>query len=165
MLGRPLAAGSDLGCLMDADASLDPLDLHLVAGPVERGEADLAMGRRRPARGAWPVHARIANRDLAHAVGWRTGLRLRDLGPMRATRRDALLALGITDCRFGWPLEMVLRADGAGWRVVEVDVPYRSLEGDGDHRGHDEERERHASSPRRPAVSTPGPGPTEPATR
>jgi hypothetical protein len=49
---------------------------------------------------------------------------LTDLGPMRAARRDDLLALGIADRRFGWPLEMVLRAAAAGWRVAEVPVSY-----------------------------------------
>ena len=39
---------------------------------------------------------------------------------MRAARREALLALGIADRRFGWPLEMVLRAAAAGWRIDEV---------------------------------------------
>jgi len=29
------------------------------------------------------------------------------------------------DRRFGWPLEMVLRAAAAGWRVTETPVPYR----------------------------------------
>ena len=43
---------------------------------------------------------------------------------MRAARRDALLALGIQDRRFGWPLEMVLRAARAGWRIDEVVVSY-----------------------------------------
>jgi hypothetical protein len=43
---------------------------------------------------------------------------------MRAGRREALLALGITDRRFGYPLEMVTRAADAGWRIVEVDVDY-----------------------------------------
>jgi hypothetical protein len=54
----------------------------------------------------------------------RTGLRLNDLGPMRAGRREALLGLGLTDRRFGYPLEMVIRAADAGWRVREVDVDY-----------------------------------------
>jgi hypothetical protein len=54
----------------------------------------------------------------------RTGLRLHDLGPMRAARRTALLDLGIADRRFGYPLEMVTRAADAGWRVREVDVDY-----------------------------------------
>ena len=54
----------------------------------------------------------------------RTGLALHDLGPMRAARRAALLALGITDRRFGYPLEMVTRAADARWRIHEVDVDY-----------------------------------------
>jgi dTDP-L-rhamnose 4-epimerase len=40
-----------------------------------------------------------------------------------------LLDLGIADRRFGWPLEMVLRAAAAGWRIDEVPVPYRARTG------------------------------------
>jgi hypothetical protein len=47
-----------------------------------------------------------------------------DVGPMRAARREALLGLGLADRRFGWPLEMVLRAAGGGWRIGEVPVAY-----------------------------------------
>ena len=110
---------------MDADGSLDPQQLPRVADPVLASTADLVLGVRRPTRrGAWPAHARIANRELARRVNRATALRLRDLGPMRAMRREPLLALGLTDRRFGWPLEMVLRASHAGWRVLEVDVDY-----------------------------------------
>lgn len=123
------AATADVVCFMDADASLDPGHLHLVAEPVARGDADLVLGCRRAERGAWPAHARLANRYLARVVGRRTGMRLRDLGPMRAARRQPLLDLGIEDRRFGWPLEMVLRAGRAGWRIREVDVPYRARTG------------------------------------
>ena len=74
-------------------------------------------------------HARLANRALTLELRRRSGLRLRDLGPMRAARRDALLALEIADRRFGWPLEMVLLAAAAGWRISEVEVPYRARAG------------------------------------
>ena len=43
---------------------------------------------------------------------------------MRAARRDRLLALGLRDRRFGYPLEMVLAAARAGWRIAETDVRY-----------------------------------------
>lgn len=43
---------------------------------------------------------------------------------MRAARREALLGLDLTDRRSGYPLQMVVRAADAGWRVREVDVPY-----------------------------------------
>jgi glycosyltransferase involved in cell wall biosynthesis len=112
-------------CFMDGDGSLDPGDLPRVAGPVLTGAADLVLGARRPTQwGAWPAHARLANWVLARELRRRTDQPLRDLGPMRAARRDALVALGIEDRRFGWPLEMVLRASLAGWRLAEVPVPY-----------------------------------------
>jgi hypothetical protein len=109
---------------MDCDGSLDPADLPSVVQPVVEGSADLFLGRRMAGRGAWPGHARAANRLLALEVRRRTGATVRDIGPMRAAPRDRLLALGIRDRRFGWPLEMVLRAAGAGWTVTEVPVPY-----------------------------------------
>ena len=123
------AATADVVCFMDCDGSLDPADLPSVAGPVSAGAAGLVLGARRAQRGAWPGHARLANRVLCWEVRRRTGLALRDLGPMRAARRDPLVALGIVDRRFGWPLEMVLRAAAAGWRVVEVEVPYLARAG------------------------------------
>ena len=111
-----VAASSEVVCFMDCDGSLDPSELPRVAGPVAGGGVDLMLGARRPEPGAWPVHARVANRALTLELRRRAGLRLTDLGPMRAARREALLALGIRDRRFGWPLEMVLLAARDGWR-------------------------------------------------
>jgi glycosyltransferase involved in cell wall biosynthesis len=123
------AATADIVCFMDADASLDPADAARVATPVARGDAQLVLGRRIAFRGAWPLHARLANQYLAREIARRTGVRLTDLGPMRAAPRVALLELGIEDRRFGWPLEMVLRAARAAWTITEVDVPYRPRAG------------------------------------
>lgn len=118
------AATADIVCFMDCDASLDPVLLPVVTGYVERGEADLVMGARIARRGVWPAHARIANRVLAAQVRGRTGLTISDMGPMRAARREALLALDLRDRRSGWPLEMVLRAHVAGWRIRDVPIEY-----------------------------------------
>ncbi len=124
-----MASTSEVVCFMDCDGSLDPGDLSLVADPVVRGDADLMLGERTPMGGAWPLHARALNRALAWRVRARTGIGARDLGPMRAARRDALLALQLRDRRFGWPLEMVLRAAEAGLRVRSVPVPYHPRTG------------------------------------
>ena len=118
------AARSEVVCFMDCDGSFDPSELPRVAEPVAAGAAELVLGARQAARGAWPPHARLANRALTTELRRRTGVALRDLGPMRAARREALLTLGLRDRRFGWPLEMVVRADAAGWRIEEVDVTY-----------------------------------------
>ncbi|MFD8963875.1 glycosyltransferase family 2 protein [Streptomyces sp. NPDC059568] len=120
-----LAAEADIVCFCDCDASLDPGLLAGFVRTVADGGADLVLGRRRPqGRGAWPVHARAGNLALARMLRRRTGLRLHDLGPMRAAHREALLGLDLTDRRSGYPLQMVVRAADAGWRVREVDVPY-----------------------------------------
>jgi glycosyltransferase involved in cell wall biosynthesis len=125
-----LAARAELVCFMDCDGSLDPRELTAVTGPVAAGEADLCLGARRPLAGAaWPWHARLANRALAFELRRRSGAPLTDLGPMRCADRNRLLALELTDRAFGWPLEMVLRAAAAGWRLSEVSVSYGPRDG------------------------------------
>jgi glycosyltransferase involved in cell wall biosynthesis len=118
------AASADVVCFCDCDGSIDPLDLPTVAGPVLAGTADLVLAARVPVRGAWPMHARFANRELARRVRRATGVPLTDLGPLRAACRVPLLDLDITDRRSGWPLEMVLKAARAGWRIEETRVSY-----------------------------------------
>ncbi|MFJ5774535.1 glycosyltransferase family 2 protein [Streptomyces sp. NPDC093094] len=119
------AATAEVVCFCDCDASLDPSLLVPFVDEIRSGGADLVLGRRRPrARGVWPAHARAGNLVLARLLHRRTGLRLHDLGPLRAVRREALLGLGLTDRRSGYPLQMVVRAADAGWRIAEHDVPY-----------------------------------------
>lgn len=120
-----LAATTPIVAFCDADASMHPDQLLRVVAPVAEGTVDLMLGRRRPARGSWPVHARIANRALAVLMTRHTGVRLHDLGPMRAARREGLLALDLHDRRFGYPLEMVIRAAAENWRLAECDIDYR----------------------------------------
>ena len=73
---------------------------------------------------ALPIYARLANRALAREIRRATGVVVHDLGPMRVARREPLLALDLRDRRSGYPLEMLLAASAAGWRVRELDVPY-----------------------------------------
>ena len=120
------AATAPVVAFCDGDASLDPAELPAVTTPVVENQADLVLGARRPSgRGAWPLHARIANRYLARRIRALTGAAVTDLGPMRAGRRIGLLDLDVQDRRSGWPLEQVLRAAAAGWRIREVPVTYR----------------------------------------
>ncbi|NUT32803.1 MAG: glycosyltransferase family 2 protein [Hamadaea sp.] len=119
------AATADVVCIADADGSFDLGELPRVADPIAVGDADLVLGRRMPVdAGAWPWHARQANRLLAWRLRRHLGIEVRDLGPMRAARRQALLDLDLRDRRFGYPLEMVVAAARAGWRIQEVPVAY-----------------------------------------
>lgn len=126
--GLEAAAPAEVVVFMDADGSLDWADLPAVTRPVLAGEADLVLGARVVARrepGAMDWHVALANRTLGALCGLLAGVPLRDLGPFRAGRRDALLALDLRDRTYGWPLEMVLRAGRAGLQVAEVPVAYR----------------------------------------
>ena len=121
-----LAADSDYVAVMDGDGSFDPAELVLLLDQVRSGRADMAVGRRRPSgRGVWPWHARAGN---ALVVAWlrrRIGLETHDIAPMRVCRRQDLLDLRLQDRRFGYPVELLKAATGAGWRISEHDVAYR----------------------------------------
>lgn len=112
-------------CVLDADGSFDPAELPRLADPVRAQAAEMVVGRRRPTtRNAWPVHARLGNAVLSHRLRRTTGLSVHDIGPIRAARRSGLLSLGVRDRRFGYPLELLIAAGQAGWRVTEIDVAY-----------------------------------------
>lgn len=120
-----LAAMAEVVVVMDADGSLDPAALPGLVDPVLQGRADLVVGARRPVTGsAWPWHLRVANAELARRARRRCGVTLRDIGPVRAARREALLALDLQDRRSGYPLETVVRAARQGWRIVGTPVDY-----------------------------------------
>lgn len=119
------AATNPYVAFMDGDGSFDPAALDPLLAEVRAGRADLAVGRRRPAgRGTWPWHARAGN---ALVVAWlrrRIGMAAHDIAPIRVCRREDLLALGVRDRRFGYPVELLQRATAAGWRLHEEDVAY-----------------------------------------
>lgn len=119
-----LAATADFVAFCDCDGSLDPAELPALLAPVIAGKADLVLGSRRPQRGSWPLHARIANIVLARRLRRLTGQTLTDLGPMRVARRSGLLALDLRDRRSGYPLEMFLKASLSGWKISEMPVAY-----------------------------------------
>ncbi len=124
------AADADVVAVMDCDASLDPAQLPDLVAPVAAGELDLAVGRRRPtSRQAFPYLLRLANWEVARLVRARTGVALAEIGPMRVAPRRGLLELGLSEPHAGYPVETVLRAAEAGWRVGQIDVAYRPRAG------------------------------------
>lgn len=121
-----LAATAPLVAVMDGDGSMSPADLPPLVESVRSGAATMAVGRRRPVvGGAWPWHARLGNRLV---VGWlrrRTGLPIHDIAPMRVCWRQELLDLDVRDRRFGYPVELLVRAQRAGWLLRERNIDYR----------------------------------------
>ncbi len=119
----------DVLVILDADHADDPVALTGFVGRIERGEADFVLSTR--TRGGaepgalTPVQV-WGNRLQTVVINARFGTALTDMGPMRAIRMDALLALDMVDPTWGWNVEMACKAARAGLRIVEVPVVYRN---------------------------------------
>lgn len=120
-----LAATAPYVVVMDGDGSIPAAEIVPLLAQVRFGASDLAMGRRVPVRrGVWPWHARLGNALVLRLLRRRLGVRLCDIGPLRAARREALLGLGVADRGMGYPVELIQRAARAGWRVTEHPIAY-----------------------------------------
>ncbi len=121
-----LAARSEVVAVLDGDGSFDPHDLLPLVADVTGGPPrTLAVGRRRPtAPGVWPWHARAGNACVLWWLRRRTGLTVHDVAPARVARRRDLLALDVRDRRFGYPVELLVKAQRAGWSIREHDIGY-----------------------------------------
>ena len=76
------------------------------------------------AAGAMPWHQHLGNRLAAGLIRVLYGVRLTDLGPFRAVRRDVLESLALREPTYGWAVELPTRGARSGYRVVEVPVSY-----------------------------------------
>jgi glycosyltransferase involved in cell wall biosynthesis len=127
-LGHLVATRPDVVVFLDADYSDHPEEMPGLLEPIARGSADLVIGSRvlgTRERGALLPQARAGNWLAARLIRILYGGRFTDLGPFRAIRFEALLALGMADRDFGWTAEMQVKALRRGLRVVEVPVSYR----------------------------------------
>jgi glycosyltransferase involved in cell wall biosynthesis len=125
--GVVAAEEADIVVLLDGDAADDPGDLPKVLGPLLSDEADLVVGSRALGsreRGSMTPQQVFGNRLAALLMRRIYGVRVTDLGPFRAIRRDDLLALEMREMTYGWSVEMMVKAARAGYRYAEVPVTY-----------------------------------------
>ncbi len=120
------AAEGDVLVFLDGDGSFVPGELINLLTPLAQGEADLALGSRmRRNSVVMPFHQRFGNLLFAWLLRQRFDLRLTDLGPYRAVRRELLLKLNMQEHTYGWPLEMIIKTARLRSPIVEVPVTYR----------------------------------------
>ncbi|HKO58344.1 MAG TPA: glycosyltransferase family 2 protein, partial [Thermoanaerobaculia bacterium] len=111
---------------MDADGSDDPAEIGAVLTPILEGRADLVIGSRQfVERGALTPQQRFGNWLATRLIRLIYRHRYTDLGPFRAVRRELLDRIRMRDRRYGWTVEMQVRALQLGARVAEVPVHYR----------------------------------------
>lgn len=125
-----LAPDVDIVLFMDADGSDDPSEIPLVLAPIVRDEADLVIGARKTIElGALTPQQRFGNWLATRLIALLHHHRYTDLGPFRAIRRELLDRIAMRDRRYGWTVEMQVRALQLGARVTEVPVRYRKRVG------------------------------------
>lgn len=120
--------GAEVVIFMDGDGSDDPADLPMMLAPLIKGSADLVIGSRvsqRAERGAIPPQARLGNWLVSRLIHLLYGAPLHDIGSFRAIRCSLLEALQMSELTFGWPVEMVVKAARARYRIVELPIHYR----------------------------------------
>lgn len=130
--GAMTALPDDVGIVvfMDADGSDDASEMPSLIEPIVRGEADLVIGARvRVERGALTPQQRFGNRLATVLIRLIYHHRYTDLGPFRVIRRSLLDRIAMQDRRYGWTVEMQIRALQLGAKVAEVPVSYRKRVG------------------------------------
>ena len=127
LTGLAAVNAPDVVVFLDGDYSDRPAEMPLLLDPLRKGSADMVIGSRLArecAPGALPWHAVLGNRLAVVLIGSFSGVRLTDLGPFRAVRYDALMALRLQESTYGWPVEMIVKGARRGLRIVEVPVSY-----------------------------------------
>ena len=118
----------DVVVFLDGDYADEPSELPWLLEPIRAGSADLVIGSRALGQaepGALAVQQRVGNRVATTMIRAIYGQRYTDLGPFRAIRLPALVALGMSDAGHGWTIEMQVKAARGGLRIAEVPVSYR----------------------------------------
>lgn len=131
--GAACAAGSaastaDILLFLDGDGSDRPDQAARVVDPVAARRVDLVIGSRvlgKREAGSLSLQQQLGNALACWLMRWLWRARYTDLGPYRAIRRETLAALDLRNRRFGWTIEMQIRAHRGGLAVMEVPVDYR----------------------------------------
>lgn len=120
--------GAEIVVFIDGDGSDDPADLPMMLAPVSEGDADLVIGSRvskHSERGAIPLQARLGNWLVSRLIRILYSVRLEDIGSFRVLRCCSLDTLNMREMTYGWPVEMVVKAARARYRIVELPIHYR----------------------------------------
>jgi glycosyltransferase involved in cell wall biosynthesis len=128
-VGISAAVEQQLGVvvILDGDHSFDPVEMNDLVGPIQADQADMVLGdrTRSPQAGALLPQQRFGNTVATTLIRQISGHQYRDMGPFRAIRTSALLAMKMEDPNYGWNVEMQLKALKYGFRVLEVPVSCR----------------------------------------
>ncbi len=104
------------------DGTVHASEVSLLVAPIVADNAELVIGVRRRED---ERRAELGTQVTIGLINMIYGHRFADLGPFRAVRFPALVAMGLSDRGSGWNVEMQLKSIRLGLHVVEVPVSYR----------------------------------------
>ena len=108
----------------DGDHSVKASELPLLLDALIEGN-DLVVGNRKASmqeQAALSIHQRAGNYLASSLIRLIWGQKVSDLGPFRAMKYSSLLQLDMQDKRFGWTVEMQVKAIQAKMNYKEVPV-------------------------------------------
>ena len=115
--------GADVLVTLDGDGQHDPSRIPALVGALQKSEADVVIGSRMARPPDMPKHRWMGVRMLDHATQVKVGDRVVDAqSGFRAYSRKAIEALVAAEYGMGVDSEIVMRADKAGMRIIEVPI-------------------------------------------
>ena len=126
----------DIVVFLDADQSVNIAELPLLLAPIMNQKIDVVIGSRwlGKKQGLYQPQAMSLAQQFGNrlavimiAIIWRYGIT--DLGPFRAIRYSSLKQLNMQDRRFGWTVEMQVKAIQAKLSMMELPVSCRQRVG------------------------------------
>ncbi len=115
----------DVVVFLSGDGSDDPREIPVLLAPLEENLFDLVVGSRVLGRSALGAPQKAGNLVATNLIRAIYGHRYTDVGPYRAIRYPALIALGMRDDGYGWLVEMQVKALKIGLRIAERPVSFR----------------------------------------
>jgi glycosyltransferase involved in cell wall biosynthesis len=117
----------DIVVFVPGDAAVDASAVPAVLAPFSDEATELVIGV--------GAKAGAADRAVYKLIGAVYRHRVHGVGGLRAIRYPALVALGMSDRRGGWDVEMLVRALKLGLSIVEVQLPNVAGAGGGSSSG------------------------------
>jgi hypothetical protein len=123
-----LSIKPDIVVFIDADHSDYPEEMPLLVEPIIKNKVDMVIGSRalgNKEKGSMTPQQIFGNWLATRLLRLIYNVHFTDLGPFRAIRYSALLALDMQDKTYGWTVEMQVKAAKQKLKVKEIPVRYR----------------------------------------
>jgi len=128
LTGMRHLSNPDIVVFIDGDYSDYPSIINELIADIEEGKADFVIGSRllgQAEAGSLTMPQRYGSWLACKSINLFFNQRFTDLGPFRAIRWSTLNQLKMIDKKYGWTVEMQLKAAIHQIKSSEIPVPYR----------------------------------------